>query len=191
MLYWWMFMQIVNSLADPLVVSALRRGRIVVARTDTIYGILARADDDQVVTRVYALKHRADHKSPIILIHDIAQLFDVVDDEVLSICRSYWPGKTTIILPSREAPVWIRRDNHSVAYRLPDHPELLDVIGQVGPLIAPSANPEGETPAVNIDQAVEYFGDAVDVYVDGGEVTDNTPSQLLRIDEQGAIERLR
>ena len=41
---------------------------------------------------------------------------------------------------------------------------------QTGPLIAPSANLQGQPPAKNIQEAYEYFGDAVDLYVDGGTV---------------------
>ncbi|MBW6431834.1 Sua5/YciO/YrdC/YwlC family protein, partial [Patescibacteria group bacterium] len=37
-----------------------------------------------------------------------------------------------------------------------------------GPLIAPSANPEGMPPALNITIAKEYFGSKVDYYRDSG-----------------------
>jgi len=60
-----------------------------------------------------------------------------------------------------------------------------------GPLIAPSANPEGQTPASTINDAVAYFGDAVDFYVDGGTVTNNEPSKLIRFLKNGAVEVLR
>lgn len=119
------------------------------------------------------------------------QLYDTPSSEIADVCRSHWPGKTSIILPSTKSPTWIRRDNHSVAYRIPDHPELQQLIAATGPLIAPSANPEGEEPAMNVEQALAYFGDTVDVYVDGGEVTDNTPSQLLVVDSDGEVKRLR
>lgn len=184
-------MQIVKSLADPSVVAALRRGGIVVARTDTIYGILASADDEGAVRRVYTLKHRSEAKSPIVLIQNTIQLYDTPSPAIAEVCRSHWPGKTSIILPSTKAPEWIRRENHSVAYRIPDHPELQQLIAATGPLIAPSANHEDAVPATSVAQAVEYFGDAVDIYVDGGQVTDNTPSQLLRVDVDGKVERLR
>lgn len=186
-----MNMQIVNSLTDPVVVSALQRGGIVVARTDTIYGILARASDEQAVEKVFAAKGRAHHKSPIVLISKQEQMFDTLPSKAYHHSLSCWPGKVTIATPCLNAPEWLKRGNNEFGYRLPDHPDLLTLIDQVGPLIAPSANPEGSTPAVNIDQAVAYFGDVVDVYVDGGEVTDNTPSQLLRVGEHGEIERLR
>lgn len=102
-----------------------------------------------------------------------------------------WPGKVSVIMPSVNAPIWIRRDNNSVAYRLPANAELRDLIAKTGPLIAPSANPEGYKPAMNIDEAYDYFGDGVDAYVDGGYVLDDTPSQLLLVRDDGTVERLR
>jgi L-threonylcarbamoyladenylate synthase len=184
-------MKIVNSLDNPEVVDCLQRGGVVVARTDTLYGVLARADDEQAVTRVYQLKDRSEHKSPIVLISDVAQLYDAPDQQLRELCADKWPGPVSIIIPSKDAPKWLRRENDSIAYRLPARAELCALPAQTGPLIAPSANPEGESPAMNVEQAVAYFGDAVDVYVDGGQVESAEPSQLLRVDESGNVERLR
>lgn len=181
----------VNSLLDPTVIAALKRGGVVVARTDTIYGMLARANDDQAVERLYQLKGRSHTKSPIVLIDSRTQLFDEPPLHESSLLDESWPGKVSIIVPSTRAPQWLRRDNASVAYRLPDHDELRQLIRVVGPLAAPSANPEGKPPAANIDEAFAYFGEAVDVYVDGGEVTDNIPSQLIAVATNGEVTRLR
>ena len=45
---------------------------------------------------------------------------------------------------------------------------MLDLLKQTGPLVAPSVNPEGQSPAKNIAEARKYFGDKVDFYQDGG-----------------------
>lgn len=184
-------MKLVNSLADPLVAACLRGGGVVVARTDTLYGVLARAGDEQAVARVYALKDRSEHKSPIVLIAHQSQLFDTPDTQTMRLCDESWPGPISIIIPATNAPKWLARDNASVAYRMPDHDDLRALIATTGALIAPSANPEGCSPARSIEEAVGYFGDAVDVYVDGGYVQGDNPSQLLRIDTDGTVERLR
>ena len=167
----------------------LLSGGIGVIRTDTLYGIVARAQNQSAVERVYALKSRDEKKSPIVLVSSIDQLFDAVDTP--AVVASYWPGKVSIVLPSVDAPVWIRRDNHSVAYRLPHDSALQNLLNITGPLIAPSANPEGKKPASSIDEAVAYFGDEVDFYVDGGTITDNSPSKLIRVSQSGDVEVLR
>ena len=43
---------------------------------------------------------------------------------------------------------------------------------------------------MSIHEAVAYFGEKVDFYVDGGVVEDDTPSQLYRLLDDG-MERLR
>lgn len=180
---------IVNSFT-PEIIQLLTDGKIGVIRTDTLYGVVARSDSEAAVERVYRLKHRTITKSPIILIGSLDQLFDHYDQPTLDRVALLWPGKNSVILPATNAPEWITRGNGSVAYRMPDSRELREFLAQTGPLIAPSANPEGETPAMTVDEAVRYFGDNVDFYVDGGTVTDDAPSKLYRLQDEG-MERLR
>lgn len=181
----------VTNQNDPQIIAALQRGGIGVVRTDTLYGIVARADDEAAVQRVYELKGRDQTKSPIVLVSNVEQLYDNFPSQHKAPSDGEWPARTTIIIPGENAPTWIRRDNASVAYRLPRDESLRELISQTGPLIAPSANPEGLTPASSIAEAKAYFNDMVDFYVDGGEVTDNTPSTIIRITEDGELERLR
>jgi L-threonylcarbamoyladenylate synthase len=184
-------MKIVRSVADESVARALLAGGVVVMRSDTLYGIFARADDEKAVEKIYKLKDRNQQKSPIVLISSTTQLYDEPPENTRRLCEQNWPGPVSIIVPSVSSPWWIHRGNESVAYRLPDHEQLRALIEITGPLAAPSANPEGQEPAHTIEQAIDYFGDAVDVYVDGGEVGDAQPSQLLRVDQRGNVERLR
>lgn len=173
--------RVIDTFSDDLV-ATLQAGGVAVIRTDTLYGIVARADDEQAVTRVYDIKHRDQTKSPIVLIADQSQLYDAPADGIVPTLELMWPGPYSIILPGEHAPHWISRDNGSVAYRIPARDDLRYLLRQTGPLIAPSANPEGQPPAATIQQAIDYFGDVVDLYVDGGEVTDTRPSTLLRFD---------
>lgn len=184
-------MQTFTEINDPKIAELLQGGAIGILRTDTLYGIVGRADSEASVSRIYALKERSEHKSPIVLISAISQLFDKPSGKLQALLTAVWPAKVSVIIPSRLAPLWIRRGNNSAAYRMPDDASLRQLIEQVGPLVAPSANFEGDMPAMTIEQANKYFGDKVDFYVDGGEVTDSTPSQLISLNESGAMERLR
>ena len=179
------------SINDSDIATILLEGGIGVLRTDTLYGVVACASDESAVRKIYDVKGRDATKSPIVLIADPEQMFDPLSQEQKSLTQHYWPGKTSIIVPSTKAPEWIRRANASVAYRLPDNDELRKLLEVTGPLVAPSANPEGRMPAMNINDAKVYFGRTVDFYVDGGVVTDKTPSQLLSIQPDGSLERLR
>ena len=184
-------MKLFTDMNDTQIVAMLQAGNIGVIRTDTLYGVICMATNESAVERIYSLKGRDDHKSPIVLVGNKQQLFDTPTEIEDAILEQVWPGPVSVILPSSAAPAWIKRDNDSVAYRLPDDAGLQSVLNQVGPLIAPSANPQGEAPALSIEQAEQYFGQEVDFYVDGGRVTDDAPSKLLRIATDGSVERLR
>lgn len=167
-----------SSPYPPELVDVLNKGGAAVIRTDTIYGIVGRADNRETVERIYQIKGRTPEKSPIVLIANPSDMFDVYDHTVLATLRDYWPGPNSIILPSQSGPSWITRGNESIAYRLPANAALQELLHATGPLIAPSANPEGLPPATTIEQAKQFFGDAIDCYCDGGTITDTTPSSL-------------
>ncbi len=184
-------MDIFRDKHNQEVIKILCDGGIGVLRTDTIYGIVCAASNEVSVDRIYALKGRDDTKSPIVLIASTSQMFDAPDEDERALLDTVWPGKVSVIINSKNAPEWITRGNGSVAYRLPADKALRELLEKTGPLIAPSANKQGETPATSIKQAQDYFGETIDFYIDEGEVTDNTPSQLLRINSGGEVERLR
>jgi L-threonylcarbamoyladenylate synthase len=184
-------MHVFTDKGNPVVRQLLLDGGVGILRTDTLYGIVAKADNQEAVDRVYRLKSRDESKSPIVLISSIDQIIDDIENTLTNRLKDIWPGSVSVILPSPDAPVWLRRDNNSVAYRLPADDKLCALVEKTGPLIAPSANPEGMPPAMNIEQAQQYFGEDVDFYIDEGEVISDTPSQLIRIDKNGDMERLR
>jgi len=110
-------------------------------------------------------------------------LFDVVSKVNLN---EYWPGPVSIILPCESDKfAYLHRGTNSLAFRLPAKPELIETLKQTGPLVAPSANPEGMPPAKTIRKAKAYFGDAADFYYDKGKLT-SLPSTLIAVSE-GAI----
>lgn len=169
----------------------LNDGGIAVLRTDTLYGVVARAASKAAVERVYAIKQRDPNKSCIILVGDANQVYGDPDEFRHDIMSA--PDRpTSFLIDSPHAPEWLLRANNMLAYRLPADAWLQEVLRQTGSLIAPSANPEGLPPARTIEEARQYFGDQVDYYYDGGEVpADTPPSQLVRIHADGTIEKLR
>lgn len=151
--------------------TTLKNGGVLVIATDTIYGIVGQALKKETVERIYQLKKRTPTKPCIILISDYADIekFGIhIDDFTRSKLDQYWPGPVSIILDcSNDTFAYLHRGSHSLAFRMPAKRELRDLISQTGPLIAPSANPEGLDPARTIKEAREYFGDTVDGYIAG------------------------
>ncbi len=170
----------------------LRQGGVGVLATDTLYGVVGRALDERVVERIYELKSRRPEKPFIILIADFAGLehFGIkLTEEEKRRLGEFWPGPVSVILPCADDRfAYLHRGTKSLAFRLPDKPELRELLRETGPLVAPSANPEGQPPATSIEEAKRYFADGVDFYLQGE--TGTRPSRLIRLLD-GDIEILR
>ena len=65
---------------------------------------------------------------------------------------------------------------------MPKDKSLLEILEKSGPLVAPSANFEGERPAETIEEAKKYFGSDVDFYIDGGKIISD-PSTLVELQD--------
>lgn len=168
-------MRIPEDLAERI-----KAGEIGVIPTDTLYGLVASALDPAAVERVYEVRQRDLDKPSIILIAEPRELgrFGVPEYKTAR-ARHHWPGPVSVVLPV-EGPNWdyLHRGQRSLAFREPKPQWLRDFLAKSGPLIAPSANPEGKPPARTINEAKAYFADTVDFYVDGGELA-GKPSQLI------------
>ncbi len=171
----------------------LKKGKIIVAKTDTLYGILADALNKEIVEKVYEIKGRRKDKPYIVLIPDISflKLFDAdISKEAKKLLQ--YRGITVIVpLRNPEKFQYLHKGKNEIAFRIPDNKELIKLMKKINtPLIAPSANLEGKPPPKNIQEAVDYFGDKIDLYVDSGEIENEKPSTIVKI-ENGEIKILR
>lgn len=69
---------------------------------------------------------------------------------------------------------------------MPNLPELRELLTETGPLIAPSANREGNPPPKTVDAVRVSFKDSVDFYVDGGKL-DSLPSTLIKFEDNKVV----
>lgn len=173
--------------------SILRRGGIGVVPTDTIYGISASASSPRAIARIYRLRKRNSKKPLIVLISALGDLKKLgvhlrSSDRVF--LNKIWPEKVSVVLPCRGKKFsYLHRGTGTLALRLPKNARLRSFLGKTGPLVAPSANPEGLPPAKTIQEAMKYFGDKVDFYIDAGRL-DSLPSTLVSITD-GKVKVLR
>lgn len=173
-------------------IALLKSGGIAVIRTDTLYGVVASTDIESAVEKVYSVKGRDPDKSCIILLDDMHSAYGRGDELDSDSHRFQSDVPTSFLIDGTGAPSWLLRENHLLAYRVPADLGFRQFLAKTGPLIAPSANPQGQPPARTIEEARAYFGDMVDMYVDGGEVpADTPPSRLIRVHDNGSVERLR
>ena len=162
--------------------------------TDTIYGIVGHALNEQVVNHIYEIRKRAPEKPCIILISDIKDLakFSIhLSAEQINKIKEYWPGPVSIVFDCTDQKFfYLHRGTQTLAFRLPVPHGLQELLKHTGPLIAPSANLEGLSPANNVHEAKNYFHEMVDLYIDGGERGGN-PSKVIKLQKDGSALILR
>lgn len=182
-----------NKANIDLIAKKIVAGSVAVIPTDTLYGIVATATNPDAVEKVYKVKSRRPDKPAIILISSIDDLSKFAihfTDYQKEILKKYWPGKVSIVLPCEDEKYkYLHRGTKTLAFRLPNEPLLHNLLKLSGPLIAPSANPEGKNPALTISDAISYFGDSVNIYVNAG-TRNSLPSTLISV-EREKIEVLR
>lgn len=177
------------------VIEILKSGQLAVIPTDTQYGLIASALNKPAVEKVYKLRRRNPEKPCIILISslDDLKLFGIDlnhQPRTMNHLLSLWPNPVSVVLPvSDNNFAYLHRGTNSLAFRMPKNQDLLEIISASGPIIAPSANFEGYPFAKTIDEAKQYFGDQVALYIDQGKL-ESLPSTVIKI-EDGKIEVLR
>ncbi|HRH24822.1 MAG TPA: L-threonylcarbamoyladenylate synthase [Candidatus Paceibacterota bacterium] len=166
---------------------------IAVYPTDTIYGILGSALSKRTVSKIYKIKGRDENKPFIILISKIddLKLFGIkTSAEQNDFLQSVWPGKVSVILPCKSKKFqYLHRGTKSLAFRLPKKKSLKILLEKTGPLVAPSANPQGLAPATTIREAKKYFGEVVDVYVSGGKLEGKSSTLISLLEKEPRVLR--
>jgi tRNA threonylcarbamoyl adenosine modification protein (Sua5/YciO/YrdC/YwlC family) len=175
---------------DKHVIQSLKTGGVGFMPADTVYGLSCSAFDESAVDRIYRIKYRFEGKPFIILISDIDQLKLLkIDPKEVEPIKQYWPGGLTYICSAPKTPQWLQRGTKTLAVRLPDHEELRELIRQVGPIVSTSANLYARKPAASLLEAVNYFGDKLEFYVNVGKL-EGLPSTIVRL-KAGKLEVLR
>ncbi|MEK7599601.1 MAG: L-threonylcarbamoyladenylate synthase [Patescibacteria group bacterium] len=166
-------------------------GAVGVIPTDTVYGLVARAADQEAVARVYEIKKR-DSKPGTIIAANMQQLEDLgLKHRYLKAVEQFWPAAVSVVVPAVEPELkYLHQGKMSLAVRIPSDKKFCELLEQTGPLLTSSANHSGQTPANTIDEAKEYFGKEVDFYEDGGDLSGREASTVIRIIDD-AVEVLR
>lgn len=173
----------------------LKKGGVAFVPTDTLYGLVTSAFNKKSVERIYKIKGRDDGKPFIVLINSFADLkkFGIkLNSDQKQFLEKVWPGKMSVILPcASEKFKYLHRGTKSIAFRMigSKNKNLFKIIDSIGPIVAPSANPQGLPPARTRREGRKYFGKEVDAYVCVGTKV-SKPSTVV-IFEKGKLKILR
>ena len=165
----------------------LRKGKLVLYPTDTLYGLGADATNPKALARLRELKGREKKKPLSVLVPDHASIsrYAHMSETARSLAARFLPGALTLVLPATDRiPAEITL-NGAIGIRIPDDPfcrALAQAFGK--PITATSANKSGrETPAT-VEEVICQFGpDAHEIAlaIDGGSRKGNIGSTVVSV----------
>lgn len=182
-----------------LAAKIIAEGGVIAFRTDTFYGLGADPFDAVAVAKIRELKGREENKPILLLLADAREADRFIADRSKAFeeaARKFWPGPLTIVGAAvASVPLEITAGTGTVGVRVPADESVRELVRACGgALTATSANPSGREPARSAEEVREYFGDGLDLLIDGGEVTATEPSTVFdvtvsppRVVRQGAI----
>lgn len=182
----------------------LKKGKLIVYPTDTVYGIGGVITNEETIKNIYKAKDRSFSSPLIALVSDIQKIEKIAiikeenRDKIEKLIKKFWPGGLTIILESKEiVPPIMISNGKTVGVRMPDHEIALKIIESAGGILpTTSANISGEATPRSYDELDEKFTDRVDIVIDGGKCPIGTASTIIdlsssdiKILREGAISK--
>lgn len=187
-------------------VKALRSGHLVGFPTDTVYGVAARADDAEAMTRLREVKSRSPDKAFTVHIGSPEDANGYVPDlsgVAARFVRKGWPGPLTLILdvedPSR-APMMSGLNGsaaaamyyqNTIGLRCPNDPVAQALLQSVdAPIVAASANLADHAPPLTATEVLKELDGRIELLIDTGPTRYSKPSTIVRVrDSQYEIVR--
>jgi len=164
----------------------LGEGGLVMAPTETFYGILGDASSQTAVNRLLELKKRGFGK-PVPLIAGSVEIVRAMAREIPDLfeplVREFWPGPLTLVLEAAEGvPGGISAGTGTIGIRVPAPSLALDLTRYFRrALTATSANFEGKTAPRAVREIDPVLAGEVDLVIDGGQTPGVLPSTVLNL----------
>ena len=169
--------------------SALKKGKIIIYPTDTVWGIGCNPFDQESVDNLFHLKGKKENGVSILVNNlNLISEYCITNTKQEGIIEKLFPGPVTVILKSKvEFAQGVTR-NGNIAIRIPKNKTCIS-LAKENPIITTSANIHGGNIAKDLKEAKKIFGNSC-IYLDGEkpvgiestiiELTNDTP-KIVRI----------
>ncbi len=156
---------------------ALRKGKILILPTETVYGLAADFSNKTALKRIYDLKARSQKKKISLGVSNVAQVERFCKGISLAAYKlmySLWPGPLTIVMDTK---------NDSIGFRMPDNLVTLSIIDYLDrPVYLTSANFSNEAAKADIGSIPNELKQKVDFIVDTGASELAEESTVIKIE---------
>lgn len=178
-------------------VELLKKGKVILYPTDTIWGIGCDATNSRAVQRIFKIKGRTQTKSMIVLLDDASKLQQYIK-EVPPIAYDLIENSEsplTIVYPgAKNMSKKLITDDGTIAIRILKGRYSAEVIRRLNrPLVSTSANLSGQPTAGTFSQIDEAVKSKVDYVVEHFQSKTKTlkPSTIIKLEQSGRFIILR
>ena len=185
----------------------INEGGVIVVPTDTVYGVACDPFNEAAVAKIYELKRRPRTKALQILmsgVEDLEKLGLYLPSPLDILARKFLPGGYSPIARAKKGSIasnlaTLCKMNENDAQndaqteatqeteatqgvRVPDCPELMQILRVTGPLAASSANRSGNESADSVEEAFAAFGNEIPLYLNAGPTRSHVASTVVGAD---------
>ncbi len=154
-----------------MAVDMLRRDGIVLAPTETRYGLLARIDRPETVHELYRMKKRDLDQPTAVFLKSVDEIerYACLTDVATALAKRFLPGPMTLVMNAREplpSPLVV---DGKIGIRVSSSAVIAGLLERIDfRLTATSANLSGEPETETVSEIADIFGSAVPMYLDAG-----------------------
>ena len=166
----------------------IKKGRVIVCPTDTVYGLLADATNKKAVEKIFKIKKRPKTKPLPIFIKDLetAKRLAIIDKNQERFLKKAWPGKITAVLKRKAANRKQKIygiDKKTIALRISKYKLVLELLKAINkPLTGTSANISGKPATTKIKDILRQFQNKKfqpDLILNTGNLKSSKPSKVI------------
>lgn len=173
-------------------VALLDQDQVIGIPTETVYGLAGNIHSPEAIHRIFSIKQRPLFNPLIIHIKSVDDLDEIARDipkKALMLAAAFWPGPLTLVLKKQASILdLVTGGKDTVAVRVPNHPLILDLLGQLNyPLAAPSANPFGCISPTEAGHVANYFKEVLPMVLDGGVCNRGIESTIIGFENDEPI----
>ncbi|MBN2615225.1 MAG: threonylcarbamoyl-AMP synthase [Bacteroidales bacterium] len=178
-------------------VNLLKKGKVILYPTDTVWGLGCDAFNARAINKLYHIKKRSESKSMIVLLHDKDELHKYIENvpAVAYDLMDNTSGPLTIIYSgSKDNLKHVRAVDGTVAIRIIQDEFCAPVIKKLGrPIVSTSANASGEPTPTTFRQIDDEIKESVDYVVNlfQARLSSTKPSTLIKLEDNFKFKVLR
>jgi len=169
-------------------VEIVKHGGLIIAPTDSVYGLFCNALDEKAVSRVKFVKSRERDKPLQIAVRkNDAWQYGVITRDAEALMERFWPGNVNIIVQKKNTvPDYVSKETVCMTCHANDIARRLVALSGL-PLVSTSANFSGEAAPTNAGEVSKELIELVDIVLDAGETKNKKLNTIVDASKTPAV----